>query len=164
MAEPDTASLQFCDADAAMRRTLLAKLNVPGRHSLREEWITLPDDGFTIVALKGGAMVGVIAIHWKMLPAPYSETKEAYINLIDVDPEFQRQGIAAKLIELAMERASKAGAYQMRAWTSDEPQRAAALSMWRALGFAICPTEILAGPRSVRVRGCFVAIRIPPAM
>lgn len=160
MTKRNAELLRFCDADAVIRGTLVAKLDVPGRHRLSERTIHLSDDGFTIVAMNQGEPVGAISVCWKMLPAPYSDAKEAFIDLIDVDPEYRRQGVARKLLELASARAAKAGAYQIRAWTSESPERAAAMAMWRAQGFAICPTEILAGPQAVRVRGCFVARRL----
>ena len=106
MAEYEGDLLTFCDADAAMRRTLFLKLNVPGRHRLSERTIRLADDGFTIVAIRGGEPIGVVSIGWRMLPAPHSDTKEAFIDMIDVDPEFRRQGIGRKLIELAAARAT----------------------------------------------------------
>jgi ribosomal protein S18 acetylase RimI-like enzyme len=154
------ADVRFQEADAAIRSSLVAKLNVPGRHRLSERTVHLGDDGFTIVAMSGSSPIGVISVCWKKLPAPHSDTREAYIDLIDVDPEYRRQSIGRRLVEIARTRAVEAGVYQIRAWTSESSERTVALAMWRALGFAICPTEILTGPQPTQVRGWFVAQRL----
>jgi GNAT superfamily N-acetyltransferase len=143
-----------------MRTALVAKLNASGRHYLSEQMIPLGDEGFTIVAMAGTEAIGVIAVCWKMLPAPFAETREAHIDLIDVDPEWRRQGIGRRLVAVAKARAAERGAYQIRAWTSESAERMAALAMWRGLGFAICPTEIVVGAQALRVRGCFVVQRL----
>src|ERR1035437_10043375 len=83
MVKPDTAMLQFRYADAAIRSTIVTKLNVPGRHRRSERTIHLDDDGFTIVEMKDAEPVGAISICWKVLPAPYSNITEAFIVLVD---------------------------------------------------------------------------------
>lgn len=149
--------VRFRDADPAIRERIVAKLNVPGRHRLGPSTIHL-DNGFTIVAMSGEEPIAVISVYWKMLPEPMPQTREAFIDLIDVDPEFRRQGIARMLIELAVGRAADAGAYQLRAWTSSE--RPAALALWRAVGFCLCPAVVLVGPDNRHIQGYFVARRL----
>lgn len=110
-------------------------------------------DGFSIVALAGAEPVGLIAVVWRDLPAPLAPTVEAYIDIIEVRPAFRRQGIAARLVELAAARARTRGAYQLRAWSSAD--KVEAIPMWRALGFGLCPATTY--PDGQEVRGFFVA-------
>jgi hypothetical protein len=57
------------------------------------------------------------------------------------------------MVEIACERAVRRGAYQIRAWSSDD--KIEAIPMWKALGFGLCPaTE---HPRGQEVKGYFVA-------
>ena len=155
---PKTTPVYFRDADPAIRERIVARLNVPGRHRLGPSTIHL-DDGFTIVAMNGDEPIAVISICWGMLPEPMLQTREGFIDLIDVDPEFRRQGIARKLIELAAARAVDAGACQLRAWTSSE--RPAALALWRGLGFCLCPAKVFVGPdNNIPIHGYFVARRL----
>lgn len=152
-----TNPIHFRDADLVLRERIVAKLNVPGRHRLGQSTIHL-DDGFTIVAISGDEPIAVISVCWKTLPDPMPQTREAFVDLIDVDPEFRRQGIARRLIELAAVRAVDAGAYQLRAWTcSDRP---AALTLWRGLGFCLCPAVVLVGSDDRPIQGYFVARRL----
>lgn len=57
--EPHT--IAFRDADALLRRRVVAKLNVPGRHRLSERTIHL-EDGFTILAMHSDEPVAVISV------------------------------------------------------------------------------------------------------
>ncbi|WP_374689355.1 GNAT family N-acetyltransferase [Promineifilum sp.] len=139
--------ITYTDADEAWRERI-------GR-----EWGQLAarhmhlDDGFSILALAGNEPVGLIAVVWRDLPAPLPPTVEAYIDIIEVRPAFRRQGIAARLVELAAARARTHGAYQLRAWSSAD--KVEAIPMWRALGFGLCPATTYPGGQEVR--GFFVA-------
>ncbi len=154
--DPQHGGYTFTDATPAMRAQLTAKLNAPGRHRLSEQIFHL-DDGFTIVAVLNGLPVGVVSIVWKTLPAPLGDSKEAFIDLIDVDPEHRRHGIAHHLIDLASERARRHGATQLRGWTScDRPE---ALHFWRSLHFTLCPAEVHPLP-NLTVQGFYIAKRL----
>lgn len=145
-------SLSFVDADRDLVGRLVAKLNAPGRHRLGESEIHL-DDGFTIVAMAHNDPIAVISIALKPLPWPVPDATEAYIDLVDVDPQYRRRGIGRQLIELATSRARDEGASQIRAWTS--AHRTEAIIMWHRLGFSMCPAEIVVGRDAEHVRGMF---------
>lgn len=114
------------------------------------------EDGFSIVAFHGEKPVGLVSLRWQTLPPPLPPTCEGYIDIIEVVEGCRRKGIARKLIELSLERAKAHGVAQLRAWSTDDKTKAAA--MWKALGFALCPaTHSMWGPQ---VTGYFVAKRL----
>jgi len=114
-------------------------------------------DGFTIIALDEEQPVGIIAVYPRSLPAPLSETIEWYIDIIEVVPLYRRHGIARRLVAMAIERVGKEGAYQLRAWSSED--KLEAIPMWKALGFGLCPATVY--PQGQEVRGFYVTYPIP---
>lgn len=111
------------------------------------------EEGFSLVALAGDTPAGVIGVLWQQLPGPLPGTKEAFINIIEVHRDFRRQGIARELVVQTLKIAAEAGAYQVRAWSSED--KVQAIPMWRALGFGLCPAEIFPGGKTIR--GFYVA-------
>jgi GNAT superfamily N-acetyltransferase len=110
------------------------------------------DDGFTIVAWVEGEPAGLISTKWKPLPAPMQSLEEGYIDIIEVAAGFRRRGIARRLVDIASARARERGAYQLRAWSSED--KVEAIPMWKGLGFGLCPAEVY--PGGDNVRGFFV--------
>jgi GNAT superfamily N-acetyltransferase len=110
-------------------------------------------DGFTLVALDGNTPAGLLSIAWRELPPPLPPTAEAFIDIIEVAAAYRRRGVARRLVALAAERARSRGAYQLRAWSSADKD--AAIPMWRALGFGLCPATTY--PRDEPIEGYFVA-------
>jgi GNAT superfamily N-acetyltransferase len=109
--------------------------------------------GFTFLAVSRNVLAGVISVFWDELPPPLTGTLEGYIDIIEVRPGYRRRGIAARLVELAARRAREEGAYQLRAWSSED--KLEALYMWRRLlGFGLCPAATY--PHGEEVRGYFV--------
>ncbi len=109
-------------------------------------------DGFSILALSRSVPVGLISVYWKRLPAPLEGEFDAYIDILEVDRDFRRQGIARRLIALAMDRARGQGVTQIRAWSSEN--KTEAIHLWRALGFGLCPATTY--PNGQAVKGFFV--------
>jgi GNAT superfamily N-acetyltransferase len=134
--------IEYVDADEAMRERIAREY---GRMQAR--YVRL-SEGFTIVALCGGRPVGLLAVHWRQLPAPVPETVEAFIDIIDVLAEYRRRGIAREMIAQACERARADGAYQVRAWSSDD--KTEAIGMWKALGFGMAPSAEYHEGREIR--------------
>jgi ribosomal protein S18 acetylase RimI-like enzyme len=114
-------------------------------------------EGFTIVAMAPDA-VGFIAVRYLPLPPPLAQVKEAMIWTIEVDPKYRRRGIATSLVDLAADRAGRAGCHQIRAWSSED--KTEAIALWRALGFGLCPSTTHSGGKEVR--GYFVARPLRP--
>ncbi len=61
-------------------------------------------------------------------PPPLRDAFEGHIDIIGVAAAYRRQGIATRLIEIAAERAREHGAYQLRAWSSEDKTEAIPLS------------------------------------
>lgn len=140
------AHIDFITADEAWRRRIRQQW---GEAAARHMHIT---DGFSIVALCAGEPVGLISVTWRELPSPLPATVEGYIDIIEVAEGSRRQGIATHLVELCTERARAHGAYQLRAWSSDD--KVEVIPMWRTLGFGLCPA--ITYPGDQEVSGIFV--------
>jgi GNAT superfamily N-acetyltransferase len=117
-------------------------------------------DGFTLLALEQDYPVGLIAVQWRPLPPPFLPGAcEAFIDILEVRPEVRRQGIATTLVERSAARAQARGAYQLRAWSSQD--KTEALCLWQTLGFGLCPAVTSAQGQAVS--GYFVAKVLLPA-
>jgi GNAT superfamily N-acetyltransferase len=132
MSKPQLSDIHFVEADEQWRPRIAREW---GEWALRELHI---HDGFTLVALHRDRPVGLISVYWRTLPAPLPPTREGYIDIIDVAAEYRRRGIARTLVDMSLERAKAAGAYQLRAWSTHDKREA--IPMWKALGFGLCPT------------------------
>ena len=108
--------------------------------------------GFSILALSQSLPVGLISVYWKRLPAPLEGEFDAYIDILEVHPDFRRQGIARRLIALSMQRAKAERMTQIRAWSSGD--KTEAIHLWRALGFGLCPATTY--PNGQAIKGFFV--------
>jgi len=124
-------TLTYSDAaDEAMRDRVGAEW---GENAARHMHLT---DGFSIVALEGEILVGLISVYAKMLPVPLEESFDWYIDILEVSKDYRRRGIATHLIELTIQRAKEAGVYQLRSWSSED--KIEVIPMWKALGFGLC--------------------------
>lgn len=110
------------------------------------------DDGFTLVALDKEKIVGYVSVYWRNLPSPLETSKEGFIDIIEVIPEYRRRGIAANLLHQAEELSKKEGCCQIRAWSSDD--KVEAIPMWKSLKYDLCPATI--HPNKKTVSGYFV--------
>lgn len=140
------AEIQYVLAD----QTLVEKITKEWSKVVGEHLVI--DNGFSVIALEQQKPVGLIGVYWSELPVPLEGTREGYINIIEVLPEYRNQGIATTLVEQAIELSRKEGVYQLRAWSSDD--KIQALPMWRRLGFGLCPAD---NPWHKGLKGFFVA-------
>ncbi len=130
------------------------------KNRIRSEWGEIAarhmhlTEGFSLVASLEGLSVGLISVYWRALPPPLEDACEGYVDIIEVLPEYRRRGVAAKLVELAAERARNKGAHQLRAWSSED--KTEAILMWRALGFGLCPAKTY--PKGQEINGFFVTL------
>jgi len=144
----EEASVDFITADDAMK---LLVANALGDQAARHMHI---QDGFSIVALHVEEPVGLVSVQWRNLPPPLSAAHEGFIDIIEVHQDYRHRGIARHLVELSLERGRAHGAYQVRAWSSED--KLAAIPMWQALGFTLCPAVTVA--QGKEVSGFFAAI------
>ena len=94
----------------------------------------------SIVALHEGKPVGFISTCIKTFAAPLSHMQDAYIDILEVDKQYRRQGIAATLVAQAEQWAAQQGFAQIRSWSSNN--KVEAIPMWHALGYGLCPAKI----------------------
>lgn len=146
------SGIVFVDANAALKARIGQEWGEVAAHH------THLTDGFSLVALVGDALAGLIALQYRTLPAPWTATYEGFIDIIEVHPLYRRQGIAAQLIRRACERLRAQGIYQVRAWSSED--KTAAIQMWKRLGFTLCPATTYV--REQTVPGYFVAKLLQP--
>ena len=142
-----------------MRDFDFSQANAHDASSIFEKWKWVRhgsihlDDGFTLIASRGGEIVGFISVQWRTLPAPLNGADEGFIDIIEVQESVRREGIGRRLIQMAQMRCRERKVYQLRAWSSEDKKEA--IPMWHALGFGLCPaTEY---PKGQPVRGYFVA-------
>jgi ribosomal protein S18 acetylase RimI-like enzyme len=142
----DESKIQFVNADEALKLRVMEEWGEKTAHHMHL-W-----GGFSILAMQEEKFVGLISMYWKTLPPPLPETREGYIDILEVHKDFRRRGIATQLINLSFERAKEKGVYQVRAWSSLD--KTEAIPMWKALGFGLCPATTF--PKGQEVKGYFV--------
>lgn len=99
------------------------------------------DGCFNIAALYKDQVVGCAAVHPQQLIPPLDRYRDAFIELIEVDESFRRQGIGRHMIEILEEKSREYGYKQIRAWSSED--KIEALNMWYALDYCMCPAAML---------------------
>lgn len=139
----------FQDADEKVRERIEKEW---GEKAARHMHLS---DGLSIVACHDDLPVGLISVYPKRLPHPLLGTFDWYIDVLEVRQEYRRMGIATHLIQIVCERAKERGAYQVRAWSSED--KIEVMSMWKALGFGLCPAVTYPQGQDNEVRGYFVA-------
>ncbi len=111
------------------------------------------DNGFTLAAMDGDEIAGFILASVKKLPYNFENIFESFIDVIEVRKEYRRLGIAKKLLKLCEKESKKRGAYQIRAWSSEDKKEA--IAMWKKLGFFLHPQEIISAVTKKPVKGYF---------
>ncbi|MGD8402717.1 MAG: GNAT family N-acetyltransferase [Anaerolineales bacterium] len=135
-------NLDFVDADKELKDKVREQWGEKVAHHMHL------DDGFSILAMQEEKFIGLISVYWKILPAPLPETYEGYIDILEVHQDFHRKGIATQLIDKCLKRAQERSVYQLRAWSSLDKREAT--SMWKALGFGLCPATTYPGGQEVQ--------------
>jgi len=148
MIDCELSDIEFCDADDSWT----AKMGQWWEDGIRNNFHLT--DGFALIAHCTGELVGYISIVWRDLPTPLTNTREAFIDFIEVCEEYRRKGIARHLIDLSEQRARREHVCQIRAWSSED--KTEAIPMWKALGYSLCPAD----PRDEGARGYYVAKRL----
>ena len=105
-----------------------------------KEHIHLENGSFSITALHENIPIGFISTYTKKLPKPLDDKKDAYIDVIEIDEQFRRKGIAKEFIKRSEKWAKDEGLSQIRSWSSQN--KIEAISMWYALDYNMCPAKI----------------------
>lgn len=113
---------------------------------------------YSIVAMDGEKTVGFISTYTLKYPEPLSFHKDAYIDVIEVDKNYWRMGIASEMISLTEKWAKEYGYKQIRAWSSNDKKKA--IPMWYALDYCMCPAKIWVEWCKEIVDGFYVAKKL----
>ena len=127
---------------------------------MAKKHIHLEDGSCSLVALCDDSIVGIISVYTRSLAIPISEERDAYIDIIEVDKNYQRVGIATELIKRAEEWAKRIGLLQIRAWSSED--KTEAIPMWHNLGYGLCPAKIWYEWCNEAIDGYYVVKQLNP--
>jgi len=119
------------------------------------------DGSYSLAAVHSDIPIGFISTYTQTLSAPISEESDAYIDIIEVDKEYKRMGIATELITRTEKWAKDAGLLQIRAWSSKD--KVEAIPLWRSLGYGLCPAAIWVEWCKEVVNGYYVVKQLNPA-
>lgn len=99
------------------------------------------DGCYTVAALDEDKVVGFAAVHPAQFIPPLEKYKDAFIEVIEVDVNYRRQGIAKQMIGILEKKSREYGYRQIRAWSSDD--KVEALNMFYSLNYCMCPAAML---------------------
>ena len=110
------------------------------------DWITkfncFDSDTYGLAAMSGDIPVGYIFVTSRKLTYPLEHITDAYIDIIEVMDEYQRQGIGQALVIHSEEWAREMGFKQIRTHSNDKA--ANAIKMWHKLNYGLCPHDYYA--------------------
>ncbi|MCL2522745.1 MAG: GNAT family N-acetyltransferase [Erysipelotrichales bacterium] len=138
---------------------LLEKISVK-YGKVAEKHIHTESGSYSLAAICDNVLIGFISTYTRNLEQPIAEEKDAYIDIIEVDAEYKRMGVATELIMQTEKWAKNAGLLQIRAWSSYD--KVEAISMWRNLGYGLCPAKIWIEWCKEAVAGYYVVKQLNP--
>ncbi|NLM09813.1 MAG: GNAT family N-acetyltransferase [Clostridiaceae bacterium] len=118
------------------------------------------DGCYSVAAMLNGQPVGFISAYPRIYPEPLNHYFDAYIDVIEVDENYRRRGIASKLIKLTEVWAKEYGYHQIASWSSDDKKEA--IQMWYALDYCVSPAvmrgqSVIKEFRDKPIHGFYVA-------
>ncbi|MCL2445364.1 MAG: GNAT family N-acetyltransferase [Oscillospiraceae bacterium] len=157
-------NIVYQNIDEQMRKKIIAEYGNRERRYSQDfettikQHVHLEQGSCSIVALHEGKPVGFVSAYTKALAAPLTHVQDAYIDILEVDEQYRRQGIAAALVAQAEAWAAQQGLAQIRSWSSDN--KTMAIHMWHALGYGLCPAKIWVEWCKKAVDGFYVVKKI----
>lgn len=149
-------SIQYQEIDHALEEKIAQKF---GAYVSEGNYIHRGDGCLSLAAVCNGEPVGFISTFKLRLPPPLNAYEGAYIDVLEVDAAFRRQGISSEMIHRTEQWAKAYGYRQIRAWSSED--KVEAIPMWYALDYCVCPT-LLAHPTHRTVPGVYVSKMLNP--
>lgn len=104
-----------------------------------KQYIIIRDDTFTLAAMDGDIPVGFICVTPRALTYPLEHLKDAFIEVLEVHENYQRQGIGQHLVVCSEDWAKNAGFKQIRTHHNDKA--AAAIMLSHKLNYGLCPHD-----------------------
>ena len=105
-----------------------------------KDHIHLENGSYSLAALHENIPIGFISTYTSYLTVPLNDKKDAYIDVIEIDKDFRRKGIAREFIKRTEKWAQIENYRQIRSWSSQD--KIEAIPMWYALGYCMCPAKI----------------------
>ena len=100
-------------------------------------YIKIRDDTFSLAAMDCDIPAGFVCVTPRALTYPLEHIKDAYIEVLEVDENYRRKGIARHLINCAEDWARKAGFKQIRTHSDDKAVEA--INLWHKFDYGLCP-------------------------
>jgi GNAT superfamily N-acetyltransferase len=120
------------------------------------DFICFNEDYHSVIAMVDGRPAGLIVAKKRRLAEPLQMVEEAFVDIIEVQPEYQRRGIGTALMANVLAWAQDNHLAQIRAWS--EEVRREALLLWNKLGFTFSQVDFQRGDE--KRYGFYVAKRI----
>ncbi|MCE5195629.1 MAG: GNAT family N-acetyltransferase [Negativicutes bacterium] len=98
------------------------------------------ENAFSLAAFDQEEPIGFISTCAKAFPAPLASIGDAFIDVIEVDAAYRRQGVARSFVTMTESWAREQEFRQIRAWS--QRSQSEALAMWLALDYCLCPAVI----------------------
>jgi len=143
----------YKEIDSVILEKIAVKYGEMAKNHIHSE-----NGSYSAAALHDDIPIGFISAYTLALAPPLSDVRDAYIDIIEVDEQYRRQGIASELISLTEAWAGASGFPQIRAWSSQD--KTEAIPMWRRLGYCLCPAKIWVEWCKEVVDGYYVAKKL----
>lgn len=128
-----------------------------GDYLTRFKCLHFGEGALTIGAFINNEPVGIVSVYLRFLPAPLEDTREAVIDVLEVDKAYRRQGIASELLNRVELWAKEHRALQIRTWCSGE--KTDLIKTTYSLGYSLCPVKIWVDSRKEETGG-FYAVKL----
>lgn len=106
---------------------------------------------YALGAYDGETPVGFMSLGTGRLIPPLKGEEDAFVDAIEVESAYRRQGIARAMVAMAEDWARQRRFRQIRAWSSED--KVEAIGMWSALGYCLCPALMLGEDREPGAKG-----------
>jgi GNAT superfamily N-acetyltransferase len=125
-------TIQYQRVDAMIAESIRSQYG-----EMQASQLHLEEHSYSLAALDGETVVGFISICPKDLDEPLETYTDAFIDILEVHPQYRRRGIGSLLVRAGEEWAAEHGFTQIRAWSSTD--KTEAIKMWHALEYGLCP-------------------------
>ena len=95
-------------------------VNVFGEKIIKFDILKFQENTLNIGAFDNGELVGILTAEPRKLIKPLDAYTDLFITLIEVVKDYQNQGIATKLINLAEDFAKQKGFFQITSWSDED--------------------------------------------
>ena len=126
------------------------------------EWakkhIHINENSYSLAVFYNDIPIAFISTYIRQLIKPLEIEKDAYIDVIEVDENFRRKGIASELIKNTENWVKSKDIFQIRSWSSQD--KIEAIPMWYSLEYCMCPSKIWVEWCKEIVNGYYVVKKI----